>query len=127
MHCLFVVWPLAAALLWQHFGGERRRFLNGAFAALLVASAILVQWIAFATWEERMWERPRLYALNRVMPDEIAWLNANTPPGFVILADPDVMASLPMYTHNKVYWAEYAAQYVMSDAEVEQRNGHQRH
>ena len=121
MHCLFVVWPLAAALVWQHFGGERRRFLDGAFAALLVASAVLVQWIAFATWEERMWERPQLYALNRVMPETLAWLNAKTPPGSVVLAAPDVMASLPLYTHNKVYWAQYAGQYVVSDRDVELR------
>jgi len=121
MHCLFVVWPLAAALVWQHFCGERRRFLNGAFAALLVVSAVLVQWIAFANWEERMWERPQLYALNRVMPETLAWLNAKTPPGSVVLAPPDVMASLPLYTHNKIYWAQYAGQYVVSDHEVAMR------
>ena len=113
MHCLFVVWPLAAALVWQHFGGAHRRFLNGACAALLIASAVLVQWIAFANWETR---RP-----CEVAPETIAWLNAHTPPGSVVLAPLDVMSVLPIYTHNKVYWAPYAGQYVMSDREVSER------
>ena len=113
MHCLFVVWPLAGALAWQHFGGERRRFLNAAFAVLLVISAVLVQWIAFESWEER---KP-----PGVAPETIAWLNAHTKPGSVVLADVDTMAVLPLYTHNKVYWAPYAGQYVMSDREVRQR------
>jgi hypothetical protein len=73
MHSLFVIWPLAAALVWQRLGGDRRRFLNASFAALLVTSAVLVQWIAFASWEER---KP-----PDVPPETIDWLNANTKPG----------------------------------------------
>ena len=113
MHSLFVVWPFAAALVWQHFGGERRRVLNASLTVLLVVSAILVQWIAFETWEERR--------TPEVAPELIAWLNAHTRPGSVVLADAGTMAVLPIYTRNKVYWTRYAGQYVMSDREVAER------
>jgi hypothetical protein len=162
MHCLFLMWPLAAALAWQESGVSSRAssegsgrgpferadhgdpddddpkapsqiprstlgmtprgFILASLTALLLASATLVQLIAFENWATWRNDSPQLYTLDLVMPRTLGWLNRHTPPGAVVMAPEDVMASLPLFTHNKVYWTRYAGQHVLSDREVEIRS-----
>ena len=121
MHCLFLLWPLAAAAALQSFRFPRERIWYAVFAAILVPSAAITQVIAFAHWEERRADSPQLYTLNLVMPRTLCWLNSHTPPGSVVIASEDVMASLPLSTRNRVYWAYYAGQHVLSEREVRLR------
>ena len=122
MHCLFLMWPLAVALVWQKSGGRTPSVKAlASLTAILLLGGTLVQLIAFANWEEWRDETPGLYTLDLVMPRTLRWLNEHTPPGSVIVAPEEVMASLPLFTHNKVYWTRYAGQHVLSDREVERR------
>ena len=66
-------------------------------------------------------DQPQVYALPRVMPDTLAWLERHTAPGSVVLAPQTVMDTLAIHTHNKVYWGMFAGQHVISDAEEETR------
>ena len=125
MHCLFLIWPLAGALFWQTgCGGDYRPTapILVAFTALLLTGAGLAQLIAFENWEGWREEAPSVYTLDLVMPRTLRWLDEHTPPGSVVIASEEVMASLPLFTHNKVYWARYAGQHVLSNHEVAARS-----
>lgn len=123
MHCLFLMWPMAAALVWQESGGFQPPVaVLASLTALLLASATLVQLIAFENWATWRNDSPQLYTLDLDMPRTLDWLNRQTPPGSVVIAPEDVMASLPLFTRNKVYWTRYAGQHVLSDREVEIRS-----
>ena len=65
--------------------------------------------------------RPEYWALNWRMPRTLAWLQANTPPDSVVIAPRPAMENLPIFTHNKVYWADFARQHVMPTDEADKR------
>ena len=109
---------LAAAALQE--AGTGQRALAVVAAALAVGSGA-VQAQDFIWLQRLAADQPQEYALSRVMPDTLAWLERHTPPGSVVLAPKTVMDTLAIYTHNKVYWGVFAGQHVISDAEEETR------
>ena len=64
---------------------------------------------------------PESWALNWCMPRTLAWLQENTPSDSVVIAPRPVMEILPVFTHNKVYWADFARQHVMPTGEADKR------
>jgi hypothetical protein len=84
---------------------------------LFFIGALLSQAAGYRQWRASLPDNPGLW-LDRRMPETIAWLNANTPPGAVVLSREDVSCTLPLFTHNKVYWCEYAQQYALEGSEA---------
>ena len=64
---------------------------------------------------------PESWALSWCMPRTLAWLQQNTPSDSVVIAPRPVMEILPIFTHNKVYWADFARQHVMPTDEADKR------
>jgi MFS family permease len=64
---------------------------------------------------------PQYWALNWCMPRTLAWLQANTASNSAVIAPEMVMENLPIFTHNKVYWAGFARQHVMPTEEADTR------
>ena len=121
VECLIPVWSLAAVAL---IHGSNIPFRAGYLAALLAvwaAGAFFSQANAYRWWTELERERPEFWALDARMPCTLEWLNRNTPANSVVIASPDVMDSLVIFTHNKVYWAYYGKQHIVSESEVEAR------
>lgn len=77
--------------------------------------------------EQLVNSEPQAWDLSRAMPHTLAALQAMTPAGSVVLSSPEVMEILPIFTHNKVYYANYAGQHVVTDAEIEQRRDEATH
>jgi len=121
IECLIPVWSLAAVAFLQTSTESFRPVYFMALLAVLVAGAIFVQAMAYVQWEESRKEDAEFWALDARMPRTLNWLNEHTPANSVVIAAPDVMDSLPLFTHNKVYWADYASQHVMPEWEVQAR------
>jgi hypothetical protein len=64
---------------------------------------------------------PEYWALSWRMPRTLAWLQENTASDSVVIAPRLVMENLPIFTHNKVYWADFARQHVMPTDEADKR------
>jgi hypothetical protein len=125
IECLIPIAALAgAALLSGSVGARRSPPLISAAIGVLIAVALTAQVVSYVRWKT-MAERDPLYGaipwqLEQRMPQTLAWLNAHTPPRSIVLTQfGDV---LPMFTHNAVYFADDAAQHVISDAEYATRN-----
>jgi len=84
---------------------------------LFFIGALSSQAAGYKQWRASLPDNPDLW-LDRRMPETIAWLNANTPPGAVVLSGEDVSCTLPLFTHNKVYWCYFAQQYAMEESEA---------
>jgi hypothetical protein len=84
---------------------------------LLFVGALLCQTMTYRLWLAYLPEYPELW-LDHHIPETIAWLNAGTPAGSVVLARETVSCALPIFTHNKVYWCEVAGQYALEDSEA---------
>jgi hypothetical protein len=112
---LMPLWALAAAAvlsLWNRPG------VAGVLAILLMVSGVLTNTTALRTWEAAAVREPSLYALDRRMPQTLEWLRGNTAAGSVVWSREEVMAALPLFTSNKVWFAWRAAQHVMPESEV---------
>jgi hypothetical protein len=121
IECLIPFWSLAAVAFLQNFTqGFRFDYLN-AFIAVLISGAIFLQVIAYLRWEQSRKDDVEFWALDDRMPHTLNWLNQHTRANSVVIADSDIMDSLVMFTHNKVYWADYASQHVVPSWEVEAR------
>jgi hypothetical protein len=114
--CLVPFCGIAAFLLLEksRLSSEKLVLLAG---LLLFSGALLSQAVAYRQWLASLPDNPDLW-LDQRTPETIAWLNANTPPGSVVLARGDVSCALPVFTRNKVYWYEYAQQYAMEESEA---------
>jgi len=121
VECLIPVWALAAVALLQLRGRAVSPTWQCSLAVILFAGAMAVQTGAFLAWERWQKESPEFWALDARMPRTLLWLNRNTPANSVVLANPDIMDSLVLFTHNKVYWAAYADQHAIPDREVQAR------
>jgi hypothetical protein len=121
IECLIPIWSLAGVAFLQSSTQSFRPAFVMALVAVLVAGAMLTQVMAYEQWEESREEDAEFWALEARMPRTLNWLNDHTPANSVVIAGPDVMDSLPMFTHNKVYWADYASQHVMPEWEVQAR------
>jgi hypothetical protein len=88
---------------------------------LLVLAAALVQTRACRYVRASIAQNPNVFALSWRMPHALAWLQRNTPRDSVVVSRPEIMDVLPIFTHNKVYFAVFARQHVMSDAEADTR------
>jgi hypothetical protein len=121
IECLIPVWSLAAVAFLQTSTESFRPVYFMALLAVLLAGAIFTQAMAYVQWEESRKENAEFWVLDARMPRTLTWLNEQTPANSVVIAGPDIMDSLPLFTHNKVYWADYASQHVMPEWEVEAR------
>ncbi len=121
IECLIPVWCLAAAAFLQNFPQSFRPAYCIALLAVLVAGAVFTQSGAYRQWDESRKEGAEFWTLDARMPRTLEWLNAHTPANSVVIAEPDIMDSLPLFTHNKVYWADYSSQHVMPEWEVQAR------
>lgn len=119
--CLIPVWSLAAAAFVRNSDAPFRAGYLIALLTVLVAGAIFRQMTAYRWWAELQKEKPELWALDARMPRTLEWLNRHTPANSVVVAEPDVMDLLVLFTHNKVYWAYYATQHVVPEWEVQAR------
>lgn len=125
--CLIPVWSLAGVSLCRQWPVLTRPNSVLRMGEILLAGAILVQINASARWEVFRAERPRLYGMETSMKQTLQWLNRRTASGSVVLAEEDVMVLLPMFTHNKVYWSQYAGLHVVSEWEYLTRRSVARH
>ena len=121
IECLIPVWSLAAVAFLQSWSQSFRPVYLLTLIAVLAAGAIFAQTMAYLQWEELCRENAEFWALDAVMPRTLSWLNAHTPANSVVVAGTDIMDSLPLFTHDKVYWADYASQHVMPEQEVQAR------
>ncbi len=121
IECLIPVWSLAAVAFLQSYSRSLRSVYLLALIAVLAAGAIFGQAMAYLQWEELCKESTEFWVLDGRMPQTLHWLNDHTPANSVVVAATDVMDSLPLFTHNKVYWADYASQHVMPEWEVQAR------
>ena len=121
IECLIPVWSLAGVAFLQSFSPSFRPAYLLTLIAVLAAGAIFAQAMAFLQWKELCRENAEFWALDAGMPQTLSWLNAHTPANSVVIAGTDIMDSLPLFTHNKVYWADYASQHVMPEWEVQAR------
>lgn len=121
IECLIPIWSLTAVAFLQDSKHSFRPAYLNALLAFLVAGAIFLQAMAFLRLEELRKQDTEFWALDACMPYTLNWLNQNTPANSVVIAHPDVMDSLVLFTHNKVYWADYASQHVIPEWEVKAR------
>ena len=121
VECLVPIWSLAAVSFFQLFSRSVRPPYFTALILAVIVGAIVLQTIAYSRLEESQTQDADFWALDALMPNTLDWLNRQTPAGAVVIADMDVMDSLVLYTHNKVYWADYAGQHVMLESEVQAR------
>jgi hypothetical protein len=121
IECLIPVWSLVAAAFLQASVRSFRPVYFAALLAVLMAGAIFAQAMAYVQWEESRKQDAEFWVLDARMPRTLNWLNEHTAANSVVIAETDVMDSLPLFTHNKVYWANYASQHVMPEWEVEAR------
>jgi len=121
VECLIPVWSLAFVAFFQRFAQSVRPVYFTAFFVAVVVGAFVLQTIAYLRLEESRKEDAEFWVLDARMPQTLEWLNLHTPPGSIVIASADVMDSLVLYTHNNVYWADYASQHVMLDSEVQAR------
>ena len=121
IECLIPVWCLVGAAFLQSYTRSFRPFYSAALIAVVLVVAMITQATAYMQWEELRKQNAEFWALDGRMPHTLNWLNEHTPANSVVMAAPDVMDSLPLFTHNKVYWADYASQHVMPESEVQAR------
>ena len=121
VECLIPVWSLTAVAFLHSSNIPFRTAYLIALLIVLVAGAIFLQTTAYLRWAELQRENSEFWALDARMPRTLEWLNHQTPPNSVVIAEPDVMDSLVLFTHNKVYWADYASQHVVPEWEVQAR------
>ena len=89
-------------------------------AIVIVVAGIASHAGAYFIWEDEARSDPLEWRLDRQIPGTLAWLNANTPPRSILLLS-DHGNEFPMYAANKLYFAHYASQHVISDDELERR------
>jgi MFS family permease len=89
--------------------------------ALLIGFATTQQVADYLRLRNQVAVNPEYWALSWRMPRTLAWLQANTPSDSVVIAPRPVMENLPIFTHNKVYWADFARQHVMPTDEADKR------
>ena len=121
IECLIPVWSLAGVAFLQSYSQSFRPVYLLVLVAVLATGAVFAQAMAYLQWEELCQESTEFWVLDAAMPRTLSWLNAHTPANSVVIAGTDVMDSLPLFTHNKVYWADYASQHVMPEWEVQAR------
>jgi len=121
IECLIPVWSLAAVAFLQNSIQSFRSVYFNALISVLAAGAIFLQANGYVRWAESQKEDVEFWSLDALMPRTLNWLNQHTPVNSVVIADPDIMDSLVLFTHNKVYWADYASQHVIPEWEVEAR------
>lgn len=103
--CLIPLWALAAAAFLQSVRRSLRTGYLVAFLLVLVGASIFTQAImAYRGWQKLRAENPEYWALDGRMPRTLQWMNEHTPTDSVVVASPDIMDSLVLFTHNKVYW-----------------------
>ena len=119
--CLIPVYSLTVVALVENSGLPFRGGYLIALLTVLVSGAILGQAMAYRRWAELVKENPESWAPDARMPRTLEWLNQHTPANSVVIAKPEVMDLMVIFTHNKVYWAFYAGQHVVPEWEVEAR------
>ncbi len=121
VECLIPAWALAGGMFLQAAGRNIRTVWINTAVAVLLAGALFAQAGGYGQWKRVEKECPEFWALDARMPGTLFWLNQYTPRNSVVLASEDIMDSLVLYTHNKVYWADYARQHVIPETEVRAR------
>ncbi|MBZ5566633.1 MAG: hypothetical protein LAN64_02160 [Acidobacteriia bacterium] len=119
VECLIPVGALAVAVLIEGTRWCRPRLLYAA-AIVIVVAGIASHAGAYFIWEDEARRDPLDWRIDRQIPGTLAWLNANTPPRSILLLR-DYGNAFPMYAANKLYFAYYASQHVISDDELERR------
>lgn len=116
--------PLAAIAVAEVAAGTNvsARVLS-AFLTLLVAGAALRMFADEHQLARLTDQKPQAWDLLRCMPHTLAELKQHTPPGSVVISSPEIMDILPIFSRNKVYYANYARQHAASDAEINIREG----
>jgi len=119
---LIPLWCLGLAsgaqVLWPRLGAIHFAMLG---VGLLAAAGSGLQAASFKTWETLREENPELYALDLRMPQTLAWLEVHTPPASVVLSSDEIMDTLPLFTHNKVFSVLRAFVYAVSYSEFTMR------
>jgi hypothetical protein len=118
--CLIPFWAIAAAATVNSIGWQVRRVTVG-IIALVFLSGVVAQSAAYRTLEICTHDEMEWWDLSRRMPATLKWLNENSEPDTVVISRPAIMDSLPLFTHNRLYFTGVAAQHVISDAEVASR------
>jgi hypothetical protein len=97
------------------------RVVIASIFALLIGFATTQHLVDYVRLRSQVAAHPESWALSWCMPRTLAWLQENTPSDSVVIAPRPVMEILPVFTHNKVYWADFARQHVMPTEEADQR------
>ena len=118
IECLIPTWALATGALLQPSSRPIRSIWVKTVIGFVLAGALFTQARGYLQWETAKRENAEFWALDARMPRTLLWLNHHTPKDSIVLADIDIMDSLVLFTHNKVYWADYAGQHVVSESEV---------
>jgi hypothetical protein len=119
VECLIPVGGLAVAVMIEGTRWCRPALLHAA-AMVIVVAGIASHAGAYFIWEDTARRDPLRWRLDRQIPATLAWLNANTPPRSILLLR-DYQNAFPMYAANKLYFAYYAGQHVLSDREFQHR------
>ena len=121
-HCVVPIAYITLAGMLHLWRSRLRRSWLLALATTVVFAATLTQAAGYFRLMQAQAANPLMWAPDRAMPQTLAWINAHTPAGSVLLAkDPEEMAALVIYTQDKVYWAVFAEQHVISESEVRAR------
>ncbi len=116
---LIPLWCLGLAFgaqaLWPRL--DTARFALFGIGILAAAGAIL-QGASFKTWETIREKDPEFYSLDLRMPQTLAWLEERTSPESVVLSSDEIMTALPLFTHNRVFGADRAFFYAVSDSDA---------
>jgi hypothetical protein len=117
MHCITPIWALSVALLWSRWPrlAGPAMVLGGAIALVAYGAAATAS--ACRRLETTVAESPEALDLNGVMPETLHWLDSHTPPRTVVISSEEIMTQLVLFTHDKVYWSQWADQCVLSDSE----------
>ena len=120
VECLIPVGALAVAVMIEGTRCGRQALVRAATVVIVVAG-MASHVAAYFGWEDKARSDPLVWRLDRQIPGTLAWLNANTPPRSILLLS-DSHNDFPMYAANKLYFAYYATQHVLSDEELQRRS-----
>jgi len=119
VECLIPTGALALCAMIRHSRFASPKILRAAVMVIVVA-ALGSHAGAYLRWEADLRRDHSLTRLDAQFPATLTWINAHIPPRAVLLAG-DYTSELPMYVANKMYFATYAAQQVVSDDELQRR------
>ncbi|MGZ4821430.1 MAG: hypothetical protein ACXVZM_07475 [Terriglobales bacterium] len=113
------LWAIMAAAVLAQL--RPKKVLVASIFALVIGFGASEQVVDYLRLRSIVGADEAAWAPDWSMPHTLEWLQESTPPGSVVMASSPEMEILPIFTHNKVYWADFARQHVMPTDETDTR------